>query len=711
LAPLRDAISRQAAKAQRIAKFKIAVTEHKHTNALINETSPYLLQHAHNPVDWYPWGDEALAKSRAEDKPILLSIGYSACHWCHVMERESFENEEIAKLMNENFINIKVDREERPDLDQIYMNAVQMMTGHGGWPMTMFLTPDGVPFYGGTYFPPADRYNMPGFPRVLLSVAEAYRSQPDQVGHTSTAILGELRRVSLAAPAREMLTTELLDASYRRIAKNYDASHGGFGSAPKFPPAMTIEFLMHMHHRHEWPEALEMVEQTCRKMAEGGMYDQLGGGFHRYSVDARWLVPHFEKMLYDNALLARVYLHVYQLTKSEFARRIAEETLDYVVREMTDVRGGFYSSQDADSEGEEGKFFVWSKPEVVAALGASDAEIFCDYFDVTEEGNFEGQNILHVNAPLEEVAARHDVSVEEARVLIDRSRKKLFDIRERRIKPGRDEKTLTGWNGLMLASFAEAGAILDRSDYLQIAEGNAEFILSNMQREGLLLRTYKDGAAKLNGYLEDYASLVEGLISLYEATGALKWIENAIRLTDKMIEEFWDEQEGGFFFTGKSHEQLIVRAKDFMDNATPSGNSLAAFALQKLAVLTGNESYQRHATTILRLLGDQIRRYPSAFSWALCATDFYLSNPKEVAIVGQKTDPNFAGFTRSFWEKYLPNRVLALGVGNPADAERVIPLLANRETSGGSRAYVCEAYTCQKPAETPTELANQLAIR
>jgi uncharacterized protein YyaL (SSP411 family) len=687
------------------------VTEHKHTNALINETSPYLLQHAHNPVDWHPWGDEALAKARAEEKPILLSIGYSACHWCHVMERESFENEEIAKLMNEHFINIKVDREERPDLDQIYMNAVQMMTGHGGWPMTMFLTPAGVPFYGGTYFPPADRYNMPGFPRVLLSVSDAYRSQPDQVEHTSTAILGELRRVGLAAPSREMLTTELLDASYRRIAKNYDGTNGGFGSAPKFPPAMTIEFLLHMHDRHGWPDALEMVEHTCRKMAEGGMYDQLGGAFHRYSVDARWLVPHFEKMLYDNALLARVYLHVYQLTKSEFARRIAEETLDYVVREMTDARGGFYSSQDADSEGEEGKFFVWSKQEVDAALGAADAEIFCDYFDVTEEGNFEAQNILHVSVPIDEVAMRHSVPVEEARAIIDRGRKTLFDIRERRIKPGRDEKTLTAWNGLMLASFAEGGAILKRDDYLKVAEANAEFILSNMQHDGLLLRTYKDGEAKLNGYLEDYASLIEGLISLYEATGTLKWIENAIRLADKMIEEFWDEQDGGFFFTGKSHEQLIVRSKDFMDNATPSGNSVAAFALQKLALLTGNETYQRHATTILRLLADQIRRYPSAYSWALCATDFYLSKPKEVAIVGEHGESSLAGFMCSFWEKYLPNRVLALGGADYERAEKLIPLLANRRTNSGSRAYVCEAYTCQKPAETPDEFADQLAIR
>ncbi|HXI75034.1 MAG TPA: thioredoxin domain-containing protein, partial [Pyrinomonadaceae bacterium] len=468
------------------------MNEHKHTNALINETSPYLLQHAHNPVNWYAWGEDALAKARAENKPILLSIGYSACHWCHVMEHESFENEEIARLMNENFINIKVDREERPDLDQIYMTAVQMMTGQGGWPMTMFLTPEGVPFYGGTYFPPNDRYNMPGFPRVLQSVAEAYRSQPDQVANTATSMLGELRRMGLAEEPRDLLTSEILEGAYSRIARNYDAVNGGFGSAPKFPPAMTLEFFLHMYSRTRSEDALEMVKDTARKMAEGGMYDQLGGGFHRYSVDAKWLVPHFEKMLYDNALLARLYLHVYQLTKDESARRTAEETLDYVVREMTDGSGGFYSSQDADSEGEEGKFFVWSRTEIAELLGEQEAPIFCDYYDVTDGGNFEGQNILHVNSSLNEVARKHDITAERAQQIIDNGRRKLFEIREKRVKPGRDEKILTAWNGLMLASFAEAGAILNRADYREVARSNARFLLKDLQRDGLLLRTCKD---------------------------------------------------------------------------------------------------------------------------------------------------------------------------------------------------------------------------
>ncbi len=684
------------------------MTEHKHTNNLINETSPYLLQHAHNPVDWYPWGEAALAKARDENKPILLSIGYSACHWCHVMEHESFENEGIAALMNENFVNIKVDREERPDLDQIYMNAVQMMTGHGGWPMTMFLTPEGVPFYGGTYFPPSDRHNMPGFPRILASVAEAYRAQPDQVASTASTMLGELRRVGLAETSRELLTTEVLDSAFRRIAANYDRTNGGFGGAPKFPPAMNLDFFLHTYHRTGDSEALEMVEHTARKMAEGGMYDQLGGGFHRYSVDAKWLAPHFEKMLYDNALLSRMYLHTYQVSKNPAARRVAEETLDYVVREMTDARGGFYSSQDADSEGEEGKFFVWSRPAVLDALGAGDGNLFCDYFDVTEGGNFDGQNILHVTSSIEEVAGRNNVSVEQLQATVKTGRQRLFELREQRIKPGRDEKVLTAWNGLMLASLAEASAILERSDYRNVAEANARFLLVHLQRDGLLLRSYKDGEAKLNAYLEDYACLIHGLISLYEATGELTWIESAVSLADKMIEQFWDANAGGFFFTGDRHEQLIVRTKEFMDNATPSGNSIATFSLLKLGLLTGNEDYRRRATAILGLIADQIRRYPSAFGFALTAVDFYLDSPLEVVIVGSP-DPRLDDLLRTVWQTYLPNRVVALCRKEHEQAEALIPLFTGRNTLASQpTAFVCQANSCQKPVNRPDDLLKQL---
>ncbi len=684
------------------------MTEHKHTNSLINETSPYLLQHAHNPVDWYPWGETALSRARAENKPILLSIGYSACHWCHVMEHESFENEDIARLMNENFVNIKVDREERPDLDQIYMNAVQMMTGQGGWPMTMFLTPEGVPFYGGTYFPPNDRYNMPGFPRILASVAEAFQSQPDQVASTATAMLGELRRVGLADQSREVLTADVLDGALRRISANYDRTNGGFGGAPKFPPAMNLEFLLHSHHRTGSTEALEMVEHTARKMSLGGMYDQLGGGFHRYSVDAKWLVPHFEKMLYDNALLSRFYLHLFQATKDPAARRIAEETLDYVVREMTDAAGGFYSSQDADSEGEEGKFFVWSRREVLEILGDREGELFCRYFDVTEGGNFEGENILHVTSTIADVAAKNKLSGEELQAIINSGRQKLFALREQRIKPGRDEKVLTAWNGLMLSSFAEASAILDRSDYRRVAEANGRFLLSHLQNDGLLLRTYKDGEARLNAYLEDYACLIDGLISLYEATGELTWLESAIALADKMIEQFWDDSEGGFFFTGKSHEKLIVRSKEFLDNATPSGNSIATMCLLRLGLLTAKDDYRRRATAVLRLIADQIRRYPSAFGFALSALDFFLGTPLEVVIVGSP-GPRLDELLRTVWVTYMPNRVIATCQKDHQTASTVVPLFVGRDTlSTEPTAFVCQASACQQPVNFPADLLGQL---
>jgi uncharacterized protein len=684
--------------------------EHKHTNRLIHETSPYLLQHAHNPVDWYAWGEEAFERARQEDKPVLLSIGYSACHWCHVMEHESFENEEIAKLMNDNFVNIKVDREERPDLDQIYMNAVQMMTRHGGWPMTVFLTPEGVPFYGGTYFPPEDRHNMAGFPRVLLGVADAYRSRPDEVTETAVSILTELRNMGQARESNEMLNREILDAAERRIAASYDPVHGGFGSAPKFPAAMNLEFLLRQYHRMDRSETLLMIEHTCRKMAEGGMYDQLGGGFHRYSTDARWLAPHFEKMLYDNALLSRLYLHVYQQTKDEFYKRTAEETLDYVLREMTDERGGFYSTQDADSEGHEGKFFVWTVDEVKAILGEEDAALFSAFYDVTAGGNFEGKNILHVSRSLEEVAKESGATVEHLREVLARGRRELFVARERRIKPDRDEKVLTAWNGLMLASFAEAGAILERRGYLDAAEKNAEFVLENLKRDGLLLRTYKDNQSKLNGYLEDYAFYVDGLVALYQATGKLRWLEEARTLADKMIEEFWDNDEGGFFYTGKSHEELIVRSKDYFDNATPSGNSVAAEVLLYMGALTANEDYSRKAVTIFRLLRDPLIRYASAFGRLLGALDFYLSTPKEIAIIGDSEAQETRALLREVWTRYLPNKIVVQTVGDNQRAVEAVPLLRDRPMiEGRATAYVCEHYTCQQPVTSAAELARQLS--
>jgi hypothetical protein len=625
------------------------------------------------------------------------------------MEHESFENEEIAKLMNENFINIKVDREERPDLDQIYMNAVQMMTHHGGWPMTVFLTPEGVPYYGGTYFPPEDRYNMPGFPRVLQGVADAYRERSEDVAQTAASILSELNRLSSSAESNQMLSVQLLDQAYSGMIRNYDRVNGGFGSAPKFPPAMTLEFLLRTYYRTRRQEALDIVAHTARKMAQGGIYDQLGGGFHRYATDSKWLVPHFEKMLYDNALLARLYLHYYQLTGDEFARSTVEGILDYVVREMTDPAGGFYSTQDADSEGHEGKFFVWYYDEIRDLLGPSDAVLFSAYYNVTQEGNFEGKNILNVTRSIEDVAAEQDVSVEHLRQVLERSRRTLFGKRELRVKPGRDEKILTAWNGLMLASFAEAAAILDRDDYAEVARKNAAFVLDHLIRDGLLLRTFKDGQAKLNAYLEDYAFLIDGLLLLFETTGESRWIRASLELAQKMIDEFWDSDEGGFFFTGKSHEELIVRSKDYFDNATPSGNSVAADVLLRLSLLTNNDDFKRRAVTVLRLIAETAGRYPAGFGRALSALDFYLGQPKEVVIVGTDDHDRTHTLRAAVWRPYLPNKVVA-----EVPEERIPELdslLAGRiPVNGGPAAYICEQYTCQQPITEPSELAAALQL-
>jgi uncharacterized protein YyaL (SSP411 family) len=665
-------------------------------NHLINETSPYLLQHAHNPVDWYPWGDEAFQKARRENKPVLLSIGYSACHWCHVMAHESFENEEIAKLMNEHFVNIKVDREERPDLDQIYMNAVQMMTHHGGWPMTVFLTPDAVPFYGGTYFPPQDRYNIPGFPRILLGVADAYQEREDEIRETGASLITELRRLSETGGSDHPIEPEVLDAAYTGMIRNYDSVNGGFGGAPKFPPAMALEFLLRTYVRTGNQDALQMIGHTCRKMAGGGIYDQLGGGFHRYSTDSRWLVPHFEKMLYDNALLSRLYLHYFQVSEEPSARTTVEGILDYVLREMMHPEGGFYSTQDADSEGHEGKFFVWDFAEIRDALGETAADQFCDYYNITESGNFEGKNIPNVTRSL------------ELQDSLSESKQILFELREKRIKPDRDEKILTAWNALIMASFAEAGVVLNRPDYTEAARRNAEFVLANLRKDGSLLRTWKDGRAKFNAYQEDYAFLAEGLLTLFETTGESRWLHETLELTERMIDEFWDSEGGGFFFTGKSHEDLIVRSKDYFDNATPSGNSVGTMVLLRLATLTGRENYRNLATAVLREVGDQMRRYPSGFGYALSAMDFLLSTPKEVAIVGR----DFADvqpLLAETWRRYLPNKVVAVGVADDASASEITPLLENRPLINGlATAYVCEHFTCQNPVTDVTSLAAVL---
>lgn len=682
----------------------------KHTNRLINETSPYLLQHAHNPVDWYPWSEEALAQAEQQDKPILLSIGYAACHWCHVMEHESFENEQIAAIMNEYFINIKVDREERPDLDEIYMNAVQMLTGQGGWPMTMFLTPDLKPFYGGTYFPPDNRYGRPGFPRVLLGVAEAYRERRDAVGEQAEQIIGNLNQLAAMEGHGHQLTTDMLDRAYQDYLSRFDHHEGGFGSAPKFPPSMGLLLLLRHWHRTGNANALNMVEVTLEKMARGGMYDQLGGGFHRYSVDERWLVPHFEKMLYDNALLSVTYLEAYQATGKAFYRQVVTETLDYVLAEMYDAeKGGFYSTQDADSEGVEGKFFVWEPDEVEGLLGQERAKIFCEYYDITEIGNFEHKNILHVQTPAELFAKKLSMDQGELEDILAEGKRKLFEVREERIKPGLDDKILTSWNGLMIRSMAMGYQILGDERYREAAEKSAKFILSELsQDDGLLLRTHRAGKSHLNAYLEDYSYFVAGLINLYEATFAVEWLKEAERLNQIMIEQFWDETKGSFFFTSKNHEPLIVRSKTGYDGATPAGVSMAIHNLLRLDKLLNRPDFREKVETTLDVYYHQIEHSPSGSAQMLCELDFLLSTPKEIAIAGRWESEDTQSVLTTIHSRYVPNKVVALA-GDGEDVSDLIPLLESKtRVDGKATIYVCENYTCQVPTTDVEELAELL---
>ncbi|MBL8182493.1 MAG: thioredoxin domain-containing protein [Blastocatellia bacterium] len=657
--------------------------EPRRTNRLIDETSPYLLQHAHNPVDWYPWGDEAFERAKAEDKPVLVSIGYSACHWCHVMEHESFEDEAVAAVQNEHFVNIKVDMEERPDVDQIYMNFVQMTTGRGGWPMNVFITPDKQPFFGGTYFPPSPRFGMPSWQQILISIAEAWRERRDEIEQSVTQIVGELRRMSIVE-AGGGLSAELLDAACASHVRTFDAINGGFGGAPKFPAAMSLEFLLRYHKRTGDVKALEMVTFSLDKMACGGIYDQIGGGFHRYAVDSIWLVPHFEKMLYDNAQLARVYLHAYQVTQVDFYKRIAIEILDYIEREMLNESGGFYSTQDADSEGEEGKFFVWSPEEIAQVLGSKDAKLFCEAYDITKGGNFEGHNILNLREASSE------------RPLADLC-KKLFDYREKRVKPGRDEKVLTAWNGLMLAAFADAAGVLGNGPYLEIAKNNAAFIKRELKIGDRLLRTWKDGRAKLNGYVEDYANVADGLLELFKVTGDASYLADAKELADVMITEFWDEENGGFFFTSHDHEELIVRNKDLWDNATPSGNSVAADVLLRLAKLTGEEKYERFSVTTLRIASSQIKRHPQGFGRTLSALEFRLGRGKEIVIFGESGNE----IERDVMESYRPHDIIV----SLRNSIPEVPLTKDRAMVDElPTAYVCEDFICKRPVTSVVEL-------
>ncbi len=680
-------------------------------NRLGAETSPYLRQHAFNPVQWYPWGEEALSRARAEDRPILLSVGYSACHWCHVMERESFENEQIAGLMNEHFVNIKVDREERPDLDEIYMVAVQAMTGSGGWPMTVFLTPDQRPFYGGTYFPPSDRYGRPGFPKVLQAVAEFYRSHRDQVAQQASRLTGALEQNAVLQAGEAELSYDLIDAACCALKTNLDREHGGFGGAPKFPASMSLVLLLRHHWRTGDTEALEAVETSLRQMARGGIYDQLGGGFHRYSVDERWLIPHFEKMLYDNALLTWVYLEAYQLTGDPEYRRVVEETLEYALREMRSPGGGFYSAQDADSEGEEGKFFAWEPEEVVAVLGEEGARLFNRYYGVSPEGNFEhGKSVLHVASPLESVARLLGVAEGALAQVVAEGRKALLAVRQQRVAPGLDDKIIASWNGLMISALARAGQVLDNQCYVAAAAGAADFVLSQMNGSEGLCHSFAGGQAGLDAYQDDYASLINGLIDLYEATFDRRWLQAAQALCAAMVERFWDAAQGGFFFTADSAVALIVRTKSPYDNPIPSGNALGALALLRLAELSGQGGLRETAEQILHLFAGQMRQLPGASAQMLCALDFFLSAPCQIAIVGPGAEPLLAVARRHF----LPAKVrVGLAAGDdPEAAAADLPLLAGKTAPrGGPAAFVCSNFACSPPVAEGEVLNTMLAAQ
>ncbi len=680
-------------------------------NRLAKETSPYLLQHQHNPVDWYPWGEEAFARARVEDKPILLSVGYSACHWCHVMERESFEDPEIARLMNELFMNIKVDREERPDVDQIYMQAVQAMTGHGGWPMTVFLTPDGVPFYGGTYFPPEDRHGMPAFPKILGAVAEAYRTRRQEVLQSGRQLVEQMAQGERLRTGATLLTHEILLEAFQGVSGEFDERDGGLGSAPKFPQPMIWECFLRFWRRTGNTMALGMLKLTLTRMARGGMYDQLGGGFHRYSVDGQWLVPHFEKMLYDNGQLARLYLHAWLATGDPDYRRIAEETLGYILREMTHPEGGFFSSQDADSEGEEGKFFVWTPEEIRAALGDPDlARAALAFWGVEDGPNFEGKSILWIPRDPSEVAASLGVTPEPLADLIAKARSRLFGVREKRVHPGRDDKVLAAWNGLACHAFAEAGRALGRPDYTRAAVRNLTFVLTAMRKDGRLLRSWKDGQAKVPGYLEDYAMTADACLAAYEATFDLRWLTEARGLADEIIRLFWDQEREIFYDTGVDHERLVVRPRNLFDNAVPCGSSVTVEVFFRLSLLTGEQRYESHALRALRPMADLMSRYPTGFGRFLCALDFHLGPVAEIALVWPPGKDDLGPLLAEVFGRYLPNRVVVGCADGDSTARGGIPLLESRPVvDGKATAYVCQRYVCKAPTTDPAELARQLS--
>ncbi|MCC9607694.1 thioredoxin domain-containing protein [Blastopirellula sp. JC732] len=680
-------------------------------NRLANESSPYLLQHASNPVHWRPWDAASLEEAVDADKPIFLSIGYSACHWCHVMEHESFENAAIADYLNEHFISIKVDREERPDLDQIYMNAVQMLTGRGGWPMSVFLTPQLKPFFGGTYWPPTARGGMPGFDQVLRAVMDAWANRRAIALEQSEKFAERLQEIGQAEDSGEAIGIELLDQAYRYLESIYDFRDGGFGGAPKFPHTMDLEVCLRYSRRKPESHALEMVVHNLDQMARGGIYDHLGGGFARYSVDAEWLVPHFEKMLYDNALLTGIYVNAYRVTKRADFARVARETCDYVLNYLTDESGGFQSAEDADSEGEEGKFYVWSRQEIIAALGEIRGYRFCEIYDVSESGNFEGHNILNLPQSIEAWAAAKNVDAVELRSELDADRAKLLHLRDERIRPSKDDKVLTSWNGLMIESLAQAAGALGEPKYLAAAERAADFLFDTMlDPNGRLLHSYRQGVAKLAAYLDDYANLANACITLYEATFDDRWLDRAIDLSNLMIRHFADPAGGGFYFTADDHEQLIARNKDLYDNSVPSGNSMAAVVLLRLSALLGNTDLLDEALTAMRVAAPLMKKHPTATGQMLTAVDRYVGPAREVVILGDPESGDTRDFLAAYRQSYTPKSVIAcVSPGTtPEEDAPLAPIFAGKSPlpDADGTVFICENFACQRPVTAKEAVAN-----
>ncbi len=698
------------------------------TNRLIHEKSPYLLQHAHNPVDWYPWGNEAFEKAKKEDKPVFLSIGYSTCHWCHVMEEESFSNSEIAGIMNKHFISIKVDREERPDIDNIYMSAVIAMTGSGGWPLTVFLTPDKKPFYGGTYFPPDDRWGRSGLRTILNSIADAWKNRRDEVLRSGDSLTQAIQQQVVTSTKKMFpLDKETLKKSYAQFLQRFDSTYGGFTSAPKFPMGHSLSFLLRYWKRTGEVKALEMVEKTLGEMSKGGMYDQIGGGFHRYSTDGQWHVPHFEKMLYDQAILARAYLEAYQATGEEKYAKTAREIFEYVLRDMTSPLGGFYSAEDADSpslenpkEKKEGAFYLWKEDEIIKILGKEKAEIFSYYFGVKLGGNalsdplgeFKDKNILYQAHSIKEAAKHFKKSTLEIDKIINDAKEKLFNARSKRPRPHLDDKILVDWNGLMISALSFGWRVLDEPRYRQAAERSAQFILKNLIREdGRLLHRWREGESAITGTIEDYAFFIHGLIDLYEATFDPDYLREAKRLSYDMLRLFWDESSGGFFFTANDAERLLVRPKEIYDGAIPSGNSIAALALIRMGRLTMEKEFESKAEVLFKAFSNEISQMPNAYPQMLIALDFTLGPSKEIVIVGEKEAKETSQMINGIYKKFIPNKVVAFRASSEKEAEAIVgPIPFLKELvplEGKTTVYVCTNYVCALPT-TSTKRMQEL---